>query len=122
MSQYKVKAFALAALPHFPALKYSDFGAGIQWNTSWCDVPDNSGALSCLSGTGQSAFNLQAPAVCKYTQPLRHLISRGASGRMLFSDGEFQSWACVNRSDERPPDEGCASGYGIAPILRDRFG
>jgi hypothetical protein len=36
--------------------------------------------------------------------------------------GEFQSWACANRSDERAPEEGCGAGYGIAPLLRDRFG
>jgi hypothetical protein len=31
MSVYKVRAFAAAALPHFPKLRYSDFGAGVAW-------------------------------------------------------------------------------------------
>ena len=99
MSAYKVRAFAAAALPHFPKLRYSDFGCP-GWNTSFCNVPTNDGSLPCLSGSGQNSFNLQAPVTY----------------------GEFQSFECVNRTDERPPEEGCAAGYGIAPILRDRFG
>ena len=45
MSTYKVRAFAAAALPHFPALRYSDFGCP-GWNASFCTVPANDGSLS----------------------------------------------------------------------------
>ena len=75
-------------------------------NASFCTVPDSDGSLPCLSGSGQSAFNLQAPVVY----------------------GEFNAWACADRASVGPnggtslPDEDCAMGYGIAPLLRDRFG